>query len=287
MKKTIFVGLLALIAAPIFAGEKLSDYTLQKYKEFTSNRVKWTTYSDSNAILSEIDTFMGDVYRTLPYKALDYEQEKLFWESNYQVETFCYIFAKEGQDLTQIRLVLKDLMLKDEAYIEAHENMTGVRGGVAPEMYILTSDVTSCYMSFSVASSLYNGMRVKNLYEEALKKNPTLWNANTGLGQWLFYAPGLVGGSVKKAAQYFQAAYDGAECEGSRFFTSIYLSQIFFEMGDTAECAKYLAVAESICPDSHQLQLVKRQNTKGVSLFYYNRHRTGVDDEDSSSTALK
>lgn len=268
------------MAVPMFAGEKLSDYTLQKYQEFTGNRVKWTTYRDNNAILKEIDAFMGDVYRNLPYKALDYEQEKLFWESNYQVETFCYIFAVEDLDLKEVRLALKDLMQKDEDYISSHEKMKGANGGVAPQMYILTSDVTSCYMSFSVASALFHGMRVKNLYAAALKKAPTLWNANTGMGQWLYYAPGFVGGGLNKAAKYFQSAYDGAVDDCDRFFTSVYLSQICFEQGDAAKCAKYLAEAESICPESGHVKNVRKQNAKGISLFYYNRHRTGVDEND-------
>lgn len=272
----------------MFAGEKLSDYTLQKYQEFTGNRVKWTTYRDNNAILKEIDAFMGDVYRNLPYKALDYEQEKLFWESNYQVETFCYIFAVEDLDLKEVRLALKDLMQKDEDYISSHEKMKGANGGVAPQMYILTSDVTSCYMSFSVASALFHGMRVKNLYAAALKKAPTLWNANTGMGQWLYYAPGFVGGGLKKAAKYFQSAYDGAVDDCDRFFTSVYLSQICFEQGDAAKCAKYLAEAEAICPESGHVKNVRKQNAKGISLFYYNRHRTGVDDnEDPNATELE
>lgn len=287
-KNFIFAGLLALLlAAPLSAGERLSDYTLRKYQDFTGNRIRWTCITDNNVILKEIDAFIADVYRNLPFKALDYEQEKLFWESNYQVETFCYVFAVEGLDLKQVRLALKELMQKDEAYISSHEKMKGTNGGVAPQMYILTSDVTSCYMSFSVASAMFHGMRVKGLYAAALRKAPTLWNANTGMGQWLYYAPGIFGGGLKKAAKYFQAAYDGATDDCDRFFTSVYLSQIRFEEGNTAECARYLAEAEAICPESHHVKNVRRQNAKGKSLFYYNRHRSGVDDNsDPDATEL-
>lgn len=282
MRKKVFLGLLALLmsAPSVFAGERLSDYTLRKYQDFTGNRIRWTCITDNSVILKEIDAFIAEVYRDLPYKALDYEQEKLFWESNYKVETFCYIFATEGLDLKEVRLALKDQMQKDEDYIASHEKMKGANGGVAPQMYILTSDVMSCYMSFSVASALFHGMRVKNLYAAALKKNPSLWNANTGMGQWLYYAPGFVGGGLKKAAKYFQAAYDGATDSCDRFFTSVYLSQICFEQGDSASCARYLAEAEAISPESHHVKNVRKQNAKGVSLFYYNRHRTGIDEND-------
>ena len=280
-KKTMLSCLMAvLMLSPLAAGERLSDYSLQKYQEFTGNRVRWTTYRDNKAILNEIDAFMADVHRNLPYKALDYEQERLFWESNYQVETFCYIFAVEDLDLKEVRLALKELMQKDEAYIAAHEKMKGPQGGVAPQMYILTSDVTSCYMSFSVASAMFHGMRVKGLYSAALKKDASLWNANTGMGQWLYYAPGVFGGGLKKASKYFQTAYEGAKDDGDRFFTSVYLSQIRFEEGDSAAASRYLAEAESICPESLHVKLVRRQNAKGRSIFYYNRHRSGVDDND-------
>ena len=287
-KQAVLLGLLTvLLTAPLFAGEKLSDYTLRKYQDFTGNRIRWTCITDNNVILREIDAFIADVYRELPYKALDYEQEKLFWESNYQVETFCYIFAVEDLDLKEVRLALKELMKKDEAFISSQEKMKGPNGGVAPQMYIMTSYVTSCYISFSVASAMFHGMRVKGLYAAALKKNPVLWNANTGMGQWLYYAPGIFGGGLKKAAKYFQAAYDGATDDCDRFFTSVYLSQIHFEQGDTAKCAKYLAEAEAICPESHHVKNVKRQNAKGRSLFYYNRHRSWVDDNsDPDATEL-
>ncbi|MBQ6568296.1 MAG: hypothetical protein IJL80_14710, partial [Treponema sp.] len=87
MRKKVFLGLLALLmsAPSVFAGERLSDYTLRKYQDFTGNRIRWTCITDNNVILKEIDAFIAEVYRDLPYKALDYEQEKLFWESNYKV----------------------------------------------------------------------------------------------------------------------------------------------------------------------------------------------------------
>ncbi len=289
IKKTIvFCIFVALLLTPLAAAEKLSDYSLQKYQEFTANRIKWTTYTDNNVILKEIDAFMDEVYKELPYKALDYEQEKLFWESNYKVETFVYIFAVEDLDLKEVRLALKKQMQKDEDYISSHEKMKDAKGGVAPQMYILTADVTSCYMSFSVAAALFHGMRVKGLYATALKKDSSLWNANTGMGQWLYYAPGFVGGGLKKASKYFQAAYDVSAGEKDRFYTGVYLSQICFEAGDSIGCSKYLSEAEAICPESHHVKLVKRVNAKGYSLFYYNRHRTGVDEnDDPNATELE
>lgn len=280
---SIICLLLAGSVSSLCAADRLSVFSLQKYDEFTEKRVYWTSCTDSDKILNEIEAYQADVFAELPQYAADYEQEKLFWESAFKVERFVYVFSAEDVDLKQVRLSLKEQMKADEAFIAAHEKS----GAVAPQLYVLSADVTSCYMTFSIAATLFHGMRVRNLYAKAVEKDPELWNARTGLAQWLYYAPGIFGGSNKKARENFQKAYDVSQTPYVRFYTGLYLSQYWFAKGEREKSARLFAEAEATCPKSRQIALVKKQNAKGISLFDYNRNRTGIDkNDDPNATEL-
>ena len=46
-------------------------------------------------------------------------------------------------------------------------------------------------------------MRVKKLYQTAVEEGTNMWAANLGLAQWMYYAPGIFGGGVKKGRNIF------------------------------------------------------------------------------------
>ena len=112
--KTIFLLLIFSLftSLSLFAGgSAMSPYTLQKYTEFTSKRAIWSTYTDANKVIQELDEFLDQVNAELPGQALDLEQEQLFWESSVRMGKFEYIFWTPGDvDLKKIRLELKDQM---------------------------------------------------------------------------------------------------------------------------------------------------------------------------------
>ncbi len=252
----------------------MSPYTLQKYTEFTSKRAIWSTYTDANKVIQELDEFLAQVNAELPNQALDLEQEQLFWESSVRMGKFEYIFWTPGDvDLKKIRLELKDQMKRNKAFIDKRKKAKNT----APLLHMISGDVTGCYITFSIAAAIFRGYSVKTHYEDAIEGNTNIWAAHTGLAQWYFYAPGICGGSNKKAGKHFKAAVDCSKTDADKFYTYIYYSQFLFEDKQKDLAADYLNKAEKLFPGNRLTKQIKELNAKNVSFLQYNREHTGVD----------
>ena len=281
--KTCLLIIIAF-ACPVssFATKNMSSYTMQKYQDFTECRAQASKTTDYKAILQKYSEFEAEVVSKLPANAIDLEQEKLFWESCVHLAKFEYIF-NVSSDIKQERLSLKDQMNRNEKYISAHKK----KDGVAPLFYMITADTTSCYMSFSVASAMFHGMRVKTLYQTSAENGANMWAANLGLAQWVYYAPGLFGGGTKKAEKYFLEAIKASQTNAEKFYTYSYYAQYLFEMGKKEECSTYLEKAGSLYPGSTYIARLKKLNANGMGLFTYNREHSGVDkNDDPNATDL-
>ncbi|MBO4760033.1 MAG: hypothetical protein J5505_08245 [Spirochaetaceae bacterium] len=272
LKLCIFAMLAAVCSASAFAAQTMSSFTMQKYRDFTECRVQASKTIDCNAIIESFSKFEEEVLAGLPDQAVDLEQEKLFWESCVRLAKFEYIFNIKS-DIKQERLLMKDQMERNENYISAHKKTDGVN----PLFYMITADTTSCYMSFSVASAMFHGMRVKTLYETAASGGADMWAANLGLAQWMFYAPGFLGGGNKKAEKHFLAAIEASQTDAEKFYTYIYYAQFLFESGRKEECSAFMQKADTLYPSTNYIAQIKKLNNCGTGLFTYNRNHSGVD----------
>lgn len=274
-------GILAFCTCMIFSEGRISDYTLNNLNELMNMMMEFSGRDDSpEKILKEIDNFEKKVYSELEAHALDYEQEKLIFESDFAVQRYTYIFSV-SDNLRNVRLELKEQTEKNERFLASHDSSQ-----VNAWMYSLTGDVTSLYMTFSFWLTIRNGFHIKDLYEKALAANPNLPCACSGLGQWFLYAPGIFGGSMSKAGIRFKHGYDTASNEGEKFFACLYYSQFLFETGKKSEAKTYLAEAEEIFPAGKNIKLYRRLNEKGISMFDYNREHTGVDKNKNENATL-
>ena len=272
IKLCVLLMVAAVCSGSAFAAQTMSSFSLQKYRDFTECRAQASKITDYNAIIESYSKFEEEVLAGLPDQAVDLDQEKLFWESCVRLAKFEYIFNIKT-DIKQERLLMKDQMERNENYISAHKKTDGV----APLFYMITADATSCYMSFSVASAMFHGMRVKTLYENAASGGTDMWAANLGLAQWMFYAPGVLGGGNKKAEKHFLAAIEASQTDAEKFYTYTYYAQFLFEIGKEDECSAYMEKAAALYPGSNYIAQIKKLNNSGTGLFTYNRTHSGVD----------
>ncbi len=138
--------------------------------------------------------------------------------------------------------------------------------------FVLTSaDVTNSMMQFLPRSaSITVGLQEKKDYAVVVKNNPQMSFALTLSGWWYYYAPGVGGGSVSKAGEFFTKAQNYALSNYDKYYCSINLAQFYFEQKDSAKCDFYMAEAEKILPDTRYCKLLKAMNKIGYSLFDYN-----------------
>ncbi len=285
--KNRFSNLLKIIcfflfaASPLSANQQISTYTNQKIKDFNSMIVEFYAHPTNPENMKRIESFKTDTFSKLEHNAIDYEQESLILENYIKLEQFALSFySPSGRDLKQTRLMLKELMKKDENWLSKNG-----QDGANAFMYLVTADTTSCYMTFSMAATLLYGMRVKKLYEKALGADPNLTIANINLGQWLFYAPSMFGGSKTKAGNNFRDALSRAATDSDKYFAYIFYSQFCFENKDIQSASVFLEKAEEISPNDDFISKVKKLNENNTSLFAANRKRSGVD-ENTSQTEL-
>ena len=272
IKQCVLLMVAAVCSGFAFAAQAMSSFTMQKYRDFTECRAQASKTIDSNAIIESYSKFEEEVLAGLQDQAVDLEQEKLFWESCVRLAKFEYIFNIKT-DIKQERLLMKDQMERNENYISAHKKTDDVN----PLFYMITADTTSCYMSFSVASAMFHGMRVKTLYENAASGGTDMWAANLGLAQWMFYAPAVLGGGNKKAEKHFLAAIEASQTDAEKFYTYTYYAQFLFEIGKEDECSAYMEKAAALYPGSNYIAQIKKLNNSGTGLFTYNRTHSGVD----------
>lgn len=257
---------------PLIAENIISSYTEQRVGDFSDLHMRLSTCQSNAEALKAIDEFEEETRIKLQEQAVDLEQEQLILESLYLMERYHYLYDPQ-KNRKELRLLMKEQMKKNEACIDAR-----AKNRVSKWLYLFTGDVISFYMTAHSPAAVFRyGMHVKNLYEKAIKLDPKLTNANINLGNWFFYAPALFGGGLEKAGARYKIAFDGARNDGERYVASIYLSQYYFEKKQPESTKEYLDLADSFNPGGKEVILIRRLNKNGVSLFAYNRDKTGID----------
>jgi hypothetical protein len=124
---------------------------------------------------------------------------------------------------------------------------------------------------------MHEGMDVKKYYEKAVTLSPETAMFYLNLGMWYYYAPGIAGGSKKKAQELIQTAEKKASLTYEKFFSKELLSQFFFEANDKKTAADLLAKASAINPNSRTIDFVQKLNQHGWSVMYYTMNREKLD----------
>lgn len=263
---------------PCFACEEISSYSEQRIAEFMKSRVEFSSCKSNMESMKLLDEFKRQTDQELPLHAIDIEQEKLIFDSFYVMERHHYMYDFEDKR-PFLCDAMKSQMEKNEGYLSTLKG----RENANKWLYVLTGDVTSCYMTFSLSATLRYGFHVKDLYEKALKLDSSLSYALTNLGQWMFYAPKIFGGGKKKALKCFSRAVESSKNDGEQFFSDMYMSQFYFDRKEMEKSKEFLEKASALNRKSSYLELIKILNENGWSLFYYNRHRAGIDADIKNS----
>ena len=138
--------------------------------------------------------------------------------------------------------------------------------------FVLTSaDITNSMMQFLPRSaSITVGLQEKKDYAVVVKNNPQMPFALTLSGWWYYYAPAVGGGSNSKAGEFFKKAQKYAVSSYDKYYCNINLAQFYFEQKDTQKCGIYMEEAEKVLPGTRYVELLKKMNKIGYSLFDYN-----------------
>lgn len=268
--KKIFFLLYVFCFFSAFASEIISDFTQNKVFEFSTLKIQMKSVEDGEAV-SKIEEIRASALAELPFKAKDFEQEKRILESIYFMESYEHLITPEKRG--ELRKIMKLHMNENIACLSSRaENER------SPWLYLVCGDVTAYYMTRSVPATLLYGLRIKDWYEKAAKTDGGVSGACLSLGNWLFYAPPPFGGK-KKALSSYEKAVLLAKTDGELYLAYEFLSQLYFEMKNLEKCAEYLQKACDLNLGTKELDMVKKCNDAGYSLYQYNRGRAGIDEK--------
>ena len=267
-----FVLIFSLFCAFLSAEPVISDYTRQKIEDFVTLRVSFKDEKYESAI-KKIEELKTEALAGLSEHAIDLEQEECILESLYFTEIYEHSLSSVGNK-KELRTKMKNQMKRNVKCIDERK-----KDRLSEWLYLLTGDVTSYYMTRSVTATFLYGMRVKKYYEKVLEINPNRPSARVNLGNWLFYAPVVVGGGKEKAKTQYNIAAVSAVIPGEKYMAYIGVSQINYESKNFAVAKEYLQKAADLNLGRSELDTIARCNAKGYSNFQYLRNRSGIDEE--------
>lgn len=274
----LYISLCIFSIASVFARTEISTYAEQRIDEFMQLRVDISSCDTNDEALRLIDEFEKETLKNLEIKAVDFDQECRIFESFYTMERHHYLYDNVNIR-KQLCEAMKTQMEKNEAILSGLKDKEFANKW----LYVLTGDVTSCYMTFSLAATLRYGFHVKDLYEKALEQDPGLSYCLTNIGQWMFYAPGIFGGGKKKAQKCFCSAVKNSRNDAEQFFSDIYMSQFYFDRKQKKLSKEYLEKASAYNTTSKYIDQLRMLNANGWSLFYFNRNRAGIEEDIKNS----
>ncbi len=276
MKQTKFLTLIfssVFFAAGFlsFADGEISAWTEEKALEFVTLRVQLKNSKNLKKTAETLDQFEADALAQVESYAIDLEQEKLIFQTLVYIERYENFNSRSNR--AEYRKQAKELMKRNHHIIDS-------RGfeKTSKWTYYLSGDITSYYMTRSIPATLLYGLRVKSWYQEAIKKDKYMPMPNVSLGNWYFFAPGIMGGSKKTAGECYKRALEGAKVTGEKYLIYLYYSQYLFDKKDK-KAASYLEMAYDLNVGNKELNKITELNCMGTSYFEFMRTRAGIDEE--------
>lgn len=274
MKKSVIIMTVVLLLQSINAQAVISPEAESKIIDYYDLRLQMTQFESVEQGLSYLCNYEKSVDDLIKEKAVDYNLESAILSNLSAIEYYTLLFDDESyrKGLNEIMhtRTLKGLAILDS--LSAKEN-------AHPMLYTATAETLSRYMFSSVSAVLKYGFRTKKLWEHSLSLDSKNVLALVDLGQWYYFAPFFFGGSSRKAKKLFESAWKNAETDGEKYYAALYLSQFYLEKKKLEEARLFLNVAEDICPESREVQLVKQLNQDGISYLKYNRNRSKLDEQ--------
>lgn len=275
--KKLFVVLFCCFISSnsLFSAEKISDLVEMEISRFFRLRMEMALCQSPEEAIQKIDERHAEFIeksKEAPFT----EEENLILENFIVLERQNYMRDINRKD-PELETMMMAQKRKNDAWFKAHKKDVHNKW-----LYCTAADMIGCSMTWmSVFEIIRDGLNVKKYYELALKQDPYLSYGYTNLAQWHFYAPGICGGNKKKMREYFSFAVDISMTPAEKYFSEIFLSQVYYEDKKYDLCKQMIESADSNLPGGYYVARVKQMNENGYSLFAYNKRHESGDKGDS------
>lgn len=267
MKKSILLFFFTLIVSGLsFASSAFSNNEQNVIDKFWELRMNLTSYPDKKEAVEAIEKFRKENMESIDGLGKD---AAAVFNALVLMEKYTYTYDFAGEDRANTREPFGNTRKQLKKLVQGRKD-----SDVNPYLFLALADVTSFYMSYSIADIFLHGMSVKKLQEKALEQDESFSPVMINYGQWFFYSPRIFGGSREKTLYWQNKAVETARTKAEEFFARLYYSQSLFEEKKFEESRIQLEEAEKLCPQSCLVSLLAEQNAMGVSLNEYNKKKS-------------
>lgn len=270
MKNKLFV-IVFLLAATFAFGKELSAADTNLIYKVLDARLQTQKYSEPSDAISFLNSFEKEIKSSAEYNASNAEV-KFIVENMLVLEKYSFMYKKDMKSPE-----LKPFILAQNDKIEEWKKKD-TNNDLSSWFYLSSGDVINSSMQFlSQATAIKQGLKEKDEYEMIAKNNPQHSFCLINKALWYYFAPAIGGGSKSVAKTDFENAMKFAACNYEKFYSRVYLSQIYYDEKKSAESEKLLKECDEILPDNIIVPFLRKLNENGYSMMYYIVNREKVD----------
>lgn len=271
MKRYLSLFVVFLVLSLSLSATELSASDTALINKTLDARLKTRLYKTPDEAISFLNTFKSEIINDKDYLTAGKEAQ-IISENMIALERYNYMYAKEI-NAKELKPYIIDQYEKIEAFQKENENQE------LSAWFILSSgDVINSSMQFiPQGTAIKLGLKEKDDYDKVVKNNPSLAFGRINRGLWYYFAPAIGGGSKTVGKEDFENAVKTAATDYEKFYSRIYLSQVYFDEGKKEECKKLLAKCDEILPGNFYTPFIKNLNDNNYSLMYYVINREKVD----------
>ena len=264
--RALFAAIITFLSISFLPAAEFTQEENQAIQDILSFRLSLRSYSTNDEVIEKVRSYRQEKLSSIE----NFSEEARLVCLNMLATAEYNAFYAEDMQAPEMEGILRP----------QYERIREMHGKIPTEeqnpWFTLTSaDIINSMMQFlKQGEAIKLGLQEKKDYASVIERFPKSSFGNMLSGYWYYYAPGIGGGSKKKARLFFANALEYAANDYERFYGNINLSQMNFEDKNKEEAARLLDEAEKILPGTRHVAFIRKINEMGYSAFDYNQNST-------------
>ena len=264
----LFISFLLIFTA---ISKEFSEIEKNLITQTLDARLKTRLYDSPDKAISSLQNFKVNIEKNPDYINAG-EEVKFIVQNMIVLETYNYMYAADMKSKE-----LKPFILEQYEKIDNFQTLHKSEE-LSAWFYLTSGDVINSSMQFiSQATAIKLGLQEKDDYDSVVQSNPSLAFGRINRALWYYFAPAIGGGSKTIAKEDFEKAVECAASDYERFYSRIYLSQVYYDEGNTSDCKKLLDECDKILPSNVYTPFIRFLNDNKYSLLFYTNNREKVE----------
>lgn len=271
MKRTITFILITLTIIFSALSKDFSGAEKSIINKTLQARLNTRLYEACDDAIKSLNDFKSKIEADSEYTSAG-EEAKFIVQNMLVLEIYNYMYQKD-MNSKELKPYILAQYNQIESFQKAHQSEE-----LSSWFYLSSGDVINSSMQFiPQATAIKLGLQEKTDYDSVVSKDPELAFGRINRALWYYFAPAIGGGSKSVAKADFEKAVEVAATSYEKFYSRIYLSQVYYDEGNTADCKRLLDECDKILPSNVYTPFIRFLNDNKYSLLFYTNNRDKVE----------